>query len=198
MTHFLARLIERARGSAPQVEPLIAPRFAPAPVTEIATEVEAPAHPVVRQEIASRRGEEIPPEEKIAPGPEQLLVPQETVEARPSPAIVRRIGPEEIAPPAKGHGAGSTMRPGSLRPATRNAVAGGVDPGTPSAVRAPHRAPTRSNESHIEPPIVRVTIGRIDVRAAPPSAPPARKSSPRSQPKLTLDRYLQSRKEECR
>ena len=37
------------------------------------------------------------------------------------------------------------------------------------------------NEWTEQPPIVRVTIGRIDVRATPPAAPP-RKSSARSEP----------------
>ena len=45
MTHFLARLVERARGTAPHVEPLIAPRFASDPPMEITTEVEWPAAP---------------------------------------------------------------------------------------------------------------------------------------------------------
>ena len=198
MNHFLARLVERARGTAPQVEPLIAPKFAPAPIIEIATEVEAPAPAIVRPEIAAGRGEQIPSEEKIAPGAEELLVAPETILARPSPAIVRRIGSQEIAAPTKSKGTGTTTRPGSGPPATMGLVAGSVNPGSCGAVPATHRAPTRSNESHVEPPIVRVTIGRIDVRAETPSAPPVRKSSPRSEPKLTLARYLRERKEECR
>ena len=42
MSHFLARLVERARGTAPRVEPLVVPRFAPTPIAEIASEVETP------------------------------------------------------------------------------------------------------------------------------------------------------------
>jgi hypothetical protein len=53
------------------------------------------------------------------------------------------------------------------------------------------------NESPGQPPIVRITIGRIDVRATPPAAP-SRKSSTRSEPKLTLDAYLKSRREGTR
>jgi hypothetical protein len=55
----------------------------------------------------------------------------------------------------------------------------------------------RPNESSEQPPIVRVTIGRIDVRATLP-ATPSRKSSARSEPKLTLDAYLKSRREGAR
>jgi hypothetical protein len=53
------------------------------------------------------------------------------------------------------------------------------------------------NESPEQSPIVRVTIGRIDVRATAPAVP-SRKSSTRSEPKLTLDAYLKSRKEGTR
>jgi hypothetical protein len=53
------------------------------------------------------------------------------------------------------------------------------------------------NESPEQPTIVRVTIGRIDVRATTPAVP-SRKSSPRSEPKLTLDAYLKSRREGTR
>jgi hypothetical protein len=50
------------------------------------------------------------------------------------------------------------------------------------------------DESPVQPPIVRITIGRIDVRATPPAVP-LRKPSARSEPKLTLDAYLKSRRE---
>ena len=42
MSHFLARLVERVRGTAPRVEPLVSPRFALAPIVEIASEMDAP------------------------------------------------------------------------------------------------------------------------------------------------------------
>jgi hypothetical protein len=44
MTHFLARLVERARGTAPRVEPILVPRFAPAPVVEISSEFKRVRH----------------------------------------------------------------------------------------------------------------------------------------------------------
>lgn len=44
-------------------------------------------------------------------------------------------------------------------------------------------------------PIVRVTIGRIEVRAAPAPTPTRRKPVNRPTPKLTLDAYLKSRRE---
>src|SRR5262245_5944129 len=40
MSHFLARLVDRARGTAPRVEPLVKPRFAPAPIFEVGPDAE--------------------------------------------------------------------------------------------------------------------------------------------------------------
>jgi hypothetical protein len=62
----------------------------------------------------------------------------------------------------------------------------------------PHRADQFSHELRDEAPIVRVTIGRIDVRAAPAPVPPPRKTAIPAPPKLTLDAYLKSRKEGAR
>lgn len=65
--------------------------------------------------------------------------------------------------------------------------------GTVRPVLPPRRASAEASEPG---PIVRVIIGRIDVRAAPPvSPPPAHHSSPRPQPgpRLALDAYLSRR-----
>ena len=226
MTHFLGRLVERARGTAPRVEPIIAPRFAPALVAEIASEIEmpaasqekegaprngAPVDEVVRQKIDSPSPAETGREEIDAPKPERLLVPQEIVVSHPASSIVRRIVPADVAVPPMTNGATSgqsvteapATRPGSAPPATRGRVVAGIaDPARAGRVVAGGVDPARSaifpNESKSDPPIVRVTIGRIEVRAA--SAPPAapRKSAPRSEPKLTLDAYLKARKEGAR
>jgi len=221
MSHFLARLVERARGTAPRVEPVVAPRFAPTPIVEIASEVEVPApelspetqtaretkspgRTIVRQEIGSPRPDETPREEGTASEPEKLLVPQKIlVPDQPKP-IVRRIGPEEVAAlpvvnsatPKQSVPEPRATQPGSPIPA-KAIVAGIVDPGHTVAGRKARRTAILPNESHNEPPIVRVTIGRIDVRATPPAVP-SRKSSTYSEPKLTLDAYLKSRREGTR
>jgi hypothetical protein len=42
--------------------------------------------------------------------------------------------------------------------------------------------------------VVRISIGRIEVRAAPPAAPPAAPASaPLARPRLSLDDYLAAR-----
>ena len=43
--------------------------------------------------------------------------------------------------------------------------------------------------SHDGPPVIRVTIGRIDVRAVAPPSPPVQTAAP-TQPKLSLEEYL--------
>lgn len=215
MSHFLARLVERARGTAARVEPLVTPRFAPTPIVEIASEVEAPAtrrspetqtaiekkstgRTIVRQEISSTSTDKV-----TAPEPETLLVPQKILAPDQPKPIVMQIGSEEFAALPRVNNATPKQPtpeqratpPGPTPPATTRAlVAGRADPGRPSAQRARKRVAFQPNEWTEQPPIVRVTIGRIDVRATPPAAP-SRKSSARSEPKLTLDAYLKSRRE---
>jgi hypothetical protein len=228
MTHFLGRLVERARGTAPLVEPIIAPRFASAPLAEIATEHEA-APPVresagetkvangiggtvVRQKEPvrerSRRREERPA--AIETQRREKMV-EETVEAAPLTLLVsvQRPNDGEIAPPSAWTRGSESLRrnvlpssPSAAAPPTvrrashqpRSTIARSSDRRVVSANSLPF-----PNESDVsEPPIVRVTIGRIEVHAAsPPSAPP-RKPAPRSEPKLTLDAYLKARKEGAR
>jgi hypothetical protein len=211
MSHFLARLVERARGTAARVEPAIAPRFAPTPIVEIASQVEASPperrdrqpnvekvsspRPVIEQEAPAQKTEAkaIAGLEKPSP-PQQspkLLVPAE-MSAVDSRTVVRQFQTrEQLVPVARNSVVGKELhvpspsrRPGSATPATTTS-------------RKSERQPATPNESPEQPPIVRVTIGRIDVRATRPAAQ-SRKSSTRSEPKLTLDAYLKSRREGTR
>jgi hypothetical protein len=210
MSHFLARLVERARGTAPRVEPIVAPRFAPIPIVEIASEVETPSlersdhqrtvkeksspREVVQQEAPAEKPEAkiLRESEKSLPQqPEKLLVPMErstvdsTAFVRPSPSVDRPV-------PAIQNGiarrnsftASRSKRPRPAIPLTTTSRNLEGDLLTP-------------NEFPEQAPIVCVTIGRIDVRATPPAVP-SRKSSTRSEPKLTLDAYLKSRREGMR
>ena len=85
----------------------------------------------------------------------------------------------------------SLSRPTVARPGSRI-------PATTARARGIERTVDLPNEPTSEAPIVRVTIGRIEVRAVPAPAAPARKPSRASGPKLTLDAYLKSRKEGTR
>jgi hypothetical protein len=208
MSHFLARLVERARGTAARVEPIVALRFAPTPIVEIASEVETPR--------PERTDQEPTPEKKSLP----RAVPQQEAPAENAePKIIRRSEksalpeqPEKLLVPVETGAMDSkvfaTQSPSANQPVP--AVKNGMvrkDSFTASRSKRPQPATwvtTRSrsvdhdlltpNEWPEQPPIVRVTIGRIDVRATTPAAP-SRKSSTRSEPKLTLGAYLKSRRE---
>ncbi|HEY4588516.1 MAG TPA: hypothetical protein VII86_04790, partial [Thermoanaerobaculia bacterium] len=64
----------------------------------------------------------------------------------------------------------------------------GVTPPSPRAEAGPAAAPASE-------PTIRVTIGRIEVRAAAPAPPPAPAPRPAA-PRLTLEDYLRRRREE--
>jgi hypothetical protein len=211
MSHFLARLVERARGTAPRVEPVVAPRFAPTPIVEIASEVETPPaersdqrptveersslHAVVQHEAPTEKAEAKVLRESETPSlpqqREKLLVPVE-MSAVDAPVFIRPSPSTDRPVPA--------VKNGMVR---RNSFAASRSkrrlPATPvtTTSRNLERDLSTPNESSEQPPIVRVTIGRIDVRATPPAAP-LRKSSTHSGPKLTLDAYLKSRREGTR
>jgi hypothetical protein len=208
MSHFLGRLVERARGTAAVVEPLVVPRFAPTPIVEIASEVEAPP--------PERRDQQPAVEKKSPP----RAVPQQEAPAENAePKIIRGSEkssqpeqPEKLLAPVETGAMDSTVfvTPSPFADQPVPAVKNGMvrrNSFTASRSKRPRPATsvtTRSrsvdhdlltpNESSQQPPSVRITIGRIDVRATPP-ATPSRKSSARSEPKLTLDAYLKSRRE---
>ncbi len=212
MTHFLARLVERTRGTAARVEPLIASRFAPAPGPELPVEPEvaAPqvraaveagktaAQPLVTKTEFSERpaelrneGEEIPQlfeptEGQIKVVRERLLVPP-TVPTASLSLVVRRPGTAEHErnPDSKPAAPSSSNRPAPVRARSRPAP-----PLRPADL--PNEQPAGKR------PIVRVTIGRIEVRAAPAPAAAPRRAAKEAQPALSLDAYLKSRREGAR
>jgi hypothetical protein len=91
---------------------------------------------------------------------------------------------------------------------TTNPASGGsssatvqVQPGQPplpassktSSERPASREPPQAGRVAAEPaPVIQVTIGRIEVRAATPPAPPAARSQP-AKPAISLDEYLRRR-----
>ena len=225
MTHFLARLVERARGTAPRVEPLLPSRFAPAlPATAGAAQpgpgvtVGKNAAPPPRAAAADSRASKADPETSAGPretaaneatrnsphgnkepatsneesdvpaSTRALLLPLRRDEAEPvpSPTMTRsRADPE------------TPSRPGPNPPPTARRHR---SPGEGSArsSRAGNASASHEPPGPAEAPVIRVTIGRIEVRAASPSPPPAsRGRAPRAAagPSLTLDHYLRARQE---
>src|SRR6266516_4850044 len=128
MSHFLARLVDRAHGTAPCVEPLVAPRFAPGPTFEGASEVEAlppgrEQQPTIAKQTLSAEKpgakrvwepEKLPvlPEKAAADlKPEKLLVPMaehSTMLVKPARAANRA---EPLGKNGKALVAASTERP---------------------------------------------------------------------------------------
>jgi hypothetical protein len=217
MSHFLARLVERARGTAARVEPIVAPRFAPTPIVEIASEVEA--QPPERRDPPERGDQHPTVEDKSSP---HAVVRQKAPADKAAPTIIRESEksslpqqPEELLVPTEKSAVDSVVfvRPSTSADQPVPAVKNGMvrrNSFTTSRSKRPRSATPftttsrnlerdllRPNESSEQPPIVRVTIGRIDVRATLPASP-SRKSSARSEPKLTLDAYLKSRREGAR
>jgi hypothetical protein len=60
----------------------------------------------------------------------------------------------------------------------------------------PPRTTLRTRQE--EPPTVRVTIGRVDVRAVTPEQPPEPKPKPRPAPRMSLDEYLSRERRSAR
>jgi hypothetical protein len=229
MTHFLSRLVDRARGTALRVEPIIAPRFAPTDLLgaeilpEITTEIESPAasppsgpKPVpprtetrsVEEKRSSRAADAHDAEEtRIEIVMEPLLVPQ--VQERVHSLVVRHADtPREILEESRGTAAAQLQVAKSKSPrgtaaaaqpvAKRQSQRGNLKRSTLSPLKQGDDALRFPAEPRAQAPIVRVTIGRIEVRAAPAPAPPPRKPARAPGPVLTLDAYLKSRKEGAR
>ncbi len=213
MTHFLARLIERTRGEVTRVEPIVAPRFAPTPVVEVAREPET-----VVTKASPELGIVKPTPRPIRPAQEtktngKAIVRYEKQE-EPTHNEVNLVEPEVevlseklLVPPAASVATGSLVRQREVAartiPVRENGRAAQtprerskiVRPGSPISATTTRFRDDVPHEPAMERPIVRVTIGRIEVRAAPTPAVPAKKAAPPAAPKLTLDAYLQSRKE---
>lgn len=204
MTGFLTRLVERARGSAPRVEPLIASRFA------FAGPAREPAEPETAQGHETR-GLEVPSAHEIAVPTERFLHADRATETgvamaseieRNSASLLMPLRKADIASQARGFRGDdpemSLPREHDQRPLAD--VARAYDavewtrPSTAPRDDNSQRRPATSQDGAA--PIVRVTIGRIEVRAAaPPTTTPTSRRAKEKSPALTLDAYLRSRKE---
>jgi hypothetical protein len=196
MTNFLERLVARARGTIPRVEPVIAPVFASespleigaTPAAQAATSPPTGTTEVVRQNAPT---ESIAPKKTIEVVRETLLVPLQSGQETGARFFGQGLPPNS----SKG------TAPAGVE---SSAVAEKIPQVRPAILRAPASRQSQRGEKisrkelAAERPVVRVTIGRIDVRAAPAPAAPARKVREENRPRLTLDDYLQQRKKGAR
>lgn len=157
-------------------EPSALPTAGPAPAAGGTSDVRAPgavrpappASPVPGAPAVDS-GAQLPPEGASSARPADAPEPVQPSASPPAPAYPVRA----TAPPGhQGH---------SVRP-VRTTLTGG--PPRPAA--RPYEASAEAAE-----PVVRITIDRLEVRAAPQPAAPAR--TPRRQPQLGLDEYLRGR-----
>ena len=232
MTPFLSRLVDRARGTASRVKPVLASPFAPAPATEVETYGElheTQAHLTAaksasttptefRSEVEQREtqdGDALSSKEtKRAPGlqkaiadtpPPPLAKPVETaVEILRESLLVPQVQQDvddslvrhsPLEPKANGQHARVTpidkistreRQPGWATQRLSHAQ----QPSRLSQKAENRRAPEGARD---QAPIVRVTIGRVEVRAIHPPAPAPKPARPAA-PKLSLDEYLRGRK----
>ena len=150
-----------------------------APEVRPAVSLEPEAPPVVRPKAS----EEASPSEKPAePRPSAAPPPVVPVRVSPEPPravppVLEPIPPKEAAPaPERTEKAAREAGPRLLQPV--------------SSARVPDSAPQAA------PPMISVTIGRIEVRATPPPSRPQPAPRPRqTAPKISLEDYLRKRSE---
>jgi hypothetical protein len=214
MTNFLTRLVERAVGNNPAIEPIILPIFATGRTAWGAVSITAesvdetgrkgehlarrepiPAVPAMQSDF----GERIPPsstQHQYQSGLQQTV--QETSDEGEAPSRKPLLdNPETLDATKSSHSRGFQRESCERKPEATMPTAL-LAPRVIHPVVVSQRLQQESNPvGHREyrtsaAPTIQVTIGRIDVRAVLPAAPPPRKTMP-PRPALTLDDYLRER-----
>jgi hypothetical protein len=222
MSDFLQRWVERALGTAHPVRPAPRSTRrggGEAPLAlEIEREVEVP--PCEQKEppnVTLRRALPVRPraDAPLPPAPPRALpvrpradapppatVPPRTTEG-PSvpkpptpllPPIELRLSPAPPVPVAVDATAPELEAPQPTRVVQAPTVtARRQAPPSPRLERPPERVEMDRAVVPSEAPVIRVSIGRVDVRAATPPAPPAARVPPPDPPSVALSRYLDER-----
>jgi len=165
-------------------QPLAAP-MAVVPTTPDRSPVDQPLQSLRN----STTGDVVPPSARSSTRPSSARRHEARQQGRPTSL------PIQDAPPATqttGDAPSSVIPSIPATVGARPAVAPHVESVTPVTPATPTVSPPVSQSA----PTIRVTIGRIDVRAVMPPAPPAPRSRPsRPGPTLSLEDYLQQRRE---
>lgn len=217
MSDFLGRMAGRALGTLPLSQPLIPSTFAPDAgalqpvVDEIAARPETSPAPPIRITPPPNPARLPEPPESAAqiPMPEQAIPAQPVVAGRRemSPTVPFHEQTREDAPASLASGPPAPLRQPPESPQVRLTAPPEPHetlplPQQPSraataAASSPHLEPPRQvavAPAESAPPVIRVTIGRIDVRAEfPPAAAPRSAPARRPAPALSLDDYLKQR-----
>jgi hypothetical protein len=208
VSDFFSRLLDRCTGAAAVARPVVPPLFgpSPAPVAESDEAVAPVATPVTESFAAAREISIVrPPAQPVA----------EPLRPRAEPSASYAYPAEAAQPPAPGFGFREPPHHWKdasvpLEERAQDRVAGRVVE-APVATRRPIRqtsridvlrpaaavlpTPARSTEapnaeSLVSRPVVVVTIGRIEVKAAQPAAPTP-PPTPRKPAAVSLEEYLQ-------
>lgn len=210
MSDFLASLLARGMGAAPAIRPRLPSLFESpagrAPMVEANEVAEAvvlrPAPPTATSRDTVMGGEaqvHLAPPPAASPG--RALTPPQSTQPESGRATVMATAamagpvvppPTPTHPPSVETGAkprsepATGMAPSIPRMPAPPLPAAVIPLSRPVAVRVaePQRPP--------EPPSVRITIGRVEVRAVPAN-PPAARPGRRASPKLSLEDYLRPR-----
>ena len=203
MSDFLGRLAERTLGVAEAIQPRIAPLYAAGaspPIEQTETTVrsrpESPPPPVkppsrspdVRPSHVvsdAPRETQVVSDDTPADGTSESPVTQEEPTVRPAPSlrdVPRRVAAERA--PQDRRSLPALLVPSHPRPEVTRVVEQHAADGS-----SPLRA-----DAAVSPPTVRVTIGRIDVRAMYPAPQTPRPTPAAPRPSLTLEQYLEQRR----
>jgi hypothetical protein len=213
MSDYVSRLVARSMGAAHVVRPetgsLFEPRDAAPPhfLAEVDVETSTPPR-ASRGERHAPAGDAddlaVDQAEDPRPAPTNRVAPRDPgtppVDEAPAPALATFQEPVEPAETDAPEGAERTTaildqaearkpRAASATPESRTSRARPTSLGTLSMLPSDSRVPAPD-----EPPVVQVTIGRVDVRAvqSPRPVPPARAPDrePEGPPRQTLGEYL--------
>ena len=201
MTDYLSDIIDRSKGGIPAIKPRLKALFEPASKGltegefEIAVEREkSGSRPVIPHQEKHR-----PPTKKTTESPAEVkngimasfparedMAPLTEKKMTRQEAVVYPVYTQQTAATAK-----------TERPAGKT-----VTPETVIVRTVPNLVPEYSSKETLRSPetgaapVVRVSIGRVEVRAVLPQAPVSpRKPARQNKPLLTLDNYLKQRQE---
>jgi hypothetical protein len=189
MNNFLSNLMERSFTDAPVIRPRVASLFEPTPVDFSDEQQSSMSAPISKlspvQEIATANSI-APVTDMTEEHPSKPAVPSpKTVSAETLPEKKHIIVPLAFSRGEEDH---STSTSGVFENFSKTRASRSVRREDFSAVNQ------RSSKS---PPIIRVTIGRVEVRAVQSPAPGPKQAKPRP-PKLSLEDYLRKRERGAR
>jgi len=121
--------------------------------------------------------------------PSRTPAPVPSAPPSPSGDPRARAAPLPAVPGAEG----APPTPAGSAPGPREPLLPSRPKVSPASHQPPVAGPRRGAAAPPET-VIRVTIGRVDVRAVPPARPPAREARAAPQPRLTLEGYLERRR----